>query len=72
MAQAKNYSEEVAAKIDAEVKEIIDAAYRRCETVLTEHRDALERVARYLLEHETMSGEEFADIMGFPKVKITE
>ena len=72
MAQAKNYSEEVAAKIDAEVKEIIDSAYRRCEKILAEHRDALERVAETLLEKETISGEEFAEVMGFPKAKMEE
>lgn len=72
MAQAKNYSEEVAAQIDREVKEIIDAAYRRCEEVLTNHRDALENVAQYLLEHETMSGEKFAEVMGFEKAKPAE
>ncbi|MBR2895268.1 MAG: ATP-dependent zinc metalloprotease FtsH [Oscillospiraceae bacterium] len=72
MAQAKNYSEEVAAQIDAEVKAIIDAAYHRCEQVLTQHREPLERVAQYLLEHETMSGEKFAEVMGFEKVKLPE
>ena len=72
MAQAKNYSEEVAAQIDAEVKEIIDSAYHRCEEILTEHRGALERVAQTLLEKETISGEEFAEVMGFPKAKIDE
>ena len=72
MAQAKNYSEEVAAKIDAEVKRIVDAAYQRCEEILTLHRDALENVAQYLLEHETMSGEQFAEVMGFEKVKPAE
>ena len=72
MAQAKNYSEEVAAKIDAEVKRIVDAAYKRCEEILTQQRDALEKVAQYLLEHETMSGEQFAEVMGFEKVKPAE
>ena len=72
MAQAKNYSEEVAAQIDAEVKEIIDSAYHRCEELLTEHRDALERVAQTLLERETISGEEFAEVMGFPKAKTED
>ena len=72
MAQAKNYSEEVAARIDAEVKTIIDKAYARCEAVLTEHRDALENVAQYLLENETMSAEKFAEVMGFPKVAYKE
>ena len=54
MAQAKAYSEEVAARIDGEVKAIIDAAYHRCEAVLERHREKLESVAAYLLAHETM------------------
>ncbi len=72
MAQAKNYSEEVAAQIDAEVKRIVDTAYKRCEDILTQHRDALENVAQYLLAHETMSGEQFTAVMGFEKVKPAE
>ena len=72
MAQAKNYSEEVAAQIDAEVKKIVDTAYKRCEEILTQHRDALENVAQYLLEHETMTGEQFAEVMGFEKAKSAE
>ncbi len=70
MAQAKTYSEEVAALIDEEVKAIIDAAYRRCQEVLSAHREQMEAAAAYLLEHETMSGEDFAGVMGFPKVLI--
>ena len=72
MAQAKNYSEEVAAQIDAEVKRIVDTAYKRCEEILTQHRDALENVAQYLLEHETMSGEQFTAVIGFEKIKPAE
>lgn len=72
MAQAKVYSEEVAAKIDTEVKRIVDTAYKRCETVLEKHRDKMDAVAAYLLEHETMSGEDFAGVMGFPKAKPAE
>ena len=67
MAQAKSYSEEVAAQIDAEVKAIVDAAYRRCEEVLQSNRTALQAVAQELLQRETMSAEEFVAIMGFPK-----
>ena len=62
MAQAKTYSEEVAARIDAEVKEIIDAAYRRCEEILTHRRTELEAVAQYLLEHETMDAAAFEKV----------
>jgi len=72
MAQAKAYSEEVAARIDTEVKGIIDTAYRRCEEVLERHREKMEAVAAYLLEHETMSGEDFASVMGFPKAVPAE
>ena len=72
MAQAKVYSEEVAAKIDIEVKQIIDTAYKLCEAVLEKHRDKMDAVAAYLLEHETMSGEDFVGVMGFPKAKPAE
>ena len=71
MAQAKTYSEEVAARIDQEVKAIIDAGCLRCRQVLEAHRPQMEAAAAWLLEHETMSGEEFARVMGFPKVQET-
>ena len=72
MAQGKRYSEEVAAQIDQEVKAIIDAGCRRCREVLEQYREQTERAAQYLLEHETMSGEDFAAVMGFPKVTDPE
>ena len=72
MAQAKSYSEEVAAQIDQEVKAIIDAGCRRCREVLEQYREQTERAAQYLLEHETMSGEDFAAVMGSPKVTDPE
>ncbi len=55
----RNYSEDVAAKIDAEIKAIIDNAYERCEKILTDNMDKLAAVAEYLLEHETMDAHEF-------------
>ena len=72
MSQAKTYSEEVAAQIDQEVKAIIDTAYRRCQEVLEAHRTEMEAVAAYLLEHESMSGEDFSAVMGFPKARLEE
>ncbi len=59
MAQARTYSEEVAARIDEEIRAIIDGAYERCQQILRDKQDALVKVAEYLLEHETMSAEEF-------------
>ena len=66
MAQTKNYSEEVAAIIDEEVKSLIDNAYTRCRQILTEQRSALELVARYLLEFETMDGATFQRVFDDP------
>ncbi len=57
--QMKSYSEETAALIDEEVKRIFDEAAAACEKLLEEHRDTLIAVAEYLLEHETMDGEDF-------------
>ncbi|MBE6914346.1 MAG: ATP-dependent zinc metalloprotease FtsH [Ruminococcaceae bacterium] len=57
--QTKSYSEETAALIDAEVKRIFDEAESVCEKLLLEHKDTLIAVAEYLLQNETMDGEEF-------------
>ena len=57
--QMKSYSEETAGLIDEEVKRIFDEAAAMCESLLLEHKDTLIMVAEYLLEHETMDGEEF-------------
>ena len=57
--QVKSYSEETAALIDEEVKRIFDEAADACEKLLEEHRETLIAVAEYLLEHETMDGEDF-------------
>ena len=66
MAQARTYSEEVAGQIDEEVKAIVDRAYARCEEILTRRRQELELTARYLLVHETMSGEIFQKVFTDP------
>ena len=56
----KSYSEETAAIIDEEVKRIFDEATAKCEHILTQHADVLRGVAEYLLEHESMDGEDFS------------
>ncbi len=58
-AQSKNYSEETAAIIDEETKKIVDTAYQRAQSILTEHIDKLHAVAQVLLEKEKIDGEEF-------------
>ena len=59
----KNYSDEIAAVIDVEVKNIIDKGYSRAKSILQEHIDKLHRVAAVLLEKEKIEGEEFEAIM---------
>ena len=60
--QTRNFSEETAAKIDAEVKSIIDKAYLTAKEILINNIDKLHAVASVLLEKEKISGEEFAQI----------
>ena len=61
--QVRNYSENVAAKIDEEIERIVREAYERTEALLTEHMDKLHIVARELFLKEKLSGEEFAKLM---------
>ena len=71
MAQAKPYSEQTAAVIDAEVKALVDRAFERSRAILTRDRDKLELVARYLLRNETMTAEQFALVYTDPE-RLTE
>ena len=66
MAQARTYSEEVAAQIDQEVKNIIEHAHARCRDILTQHRHELDITARYLLDHETMDAQTFDHVFTQP------
>ena len=60
VAQRKNVSDATAELIDQEVKEIIEAGQRKAREVLTENRDSLDRLAKALLEHETLTGDQVA------------
>jgi cell division protease FtsH len=61
--QHKNVSEATAREIDAEVKSIIDTAYVKARHILTENVEELHRIARGLLEYESLSGEEIRTIL---------
>jgi len=63
MGHGRNYSEDVAAQIDREVRDIIEIGYNKCRSILEEHMDQLKMVAEYLLEHEKMDGETFDKMM---------
>ena len=56
-------SEETAKKVDAEVKKIVDAGYKRAKKILTEKIDDLHKLAKALLAYETLSGEEIKELI---------
>ena len=60
---SRDYSEEIAADIDREVKKIVDERYNLAKELLLGNRDMLEVIAKELLERETLDEEEFEEIM---------
>ena len=62
MAQTRPYSEETAAEMDQEIRRIMDEAYGRCRKILEQYRPQLDQVAQFLLQHETMTAQEFEDV----------
>ena len=65
----KSYSEKVAGTIDDEVKALIDKAYDQCKQILTDNADKLHQVVDFLLEKESMTGEQFEALMKGQKVE---
>lgn len=63
LAEQRDYSEEVAEAIDAEVQELVSAAYARVRKLLSENLELLHKVANALLERETLSAEEFREVV---------
>lgn len=61
--QNKNYSEETARLVDAEVKRIVEEAHSRCRKLLEDNADILHRIAQALLERETISGDDLDLLM---------
>jgi cell division protease FtsH len=62
-ARQRNYSEDVAARIDEEVHNFVHEAYQRAKQILLEHREALDRLAQILLEKETLDGKELEAVL---------
>ncbi len=59
----RNYSEEVAAEIDGEIRRIIGSAYASARTILSEHIDQLHMIAQYLIRNEKINGSTFIQLM---------
>jgi cell division protease FtsH len=62
-AQHQDFSEATAVEIDREVKRILDKAYAHAKEIITQHKSSLDRIARKLLERETLEGWEVNDIL---------
>ncbi|MBQ2891069.1 MAG: ATP-dependent zinc metalloprotease FtsH, partial [Clostridia bacterium] len=63
----KDYSESVAAEIDAEIKVIIDGCYSRCETILKDNMHKLNQLSQLLIDKEKIDAEEFEALFVEPK-----
>ncbi len=66
ISEQRDYSESIAEKIDAEVRTLVQEAYARAKKILTEYRTALDNIAQYLVEEETIDRETFEKIFGQP------
>ena len=66
ISEQRDYSDAIAEKIDAEVRKLVDDAYKVTRKLLTKHRDKLEAVAERLLEVETINRSEFEEIFAPP------
>ena len=62
--EERDYSNSVAEEIDKEVQGLIEHAYRRAEEILVANRPKLEEVAVYLVQHESVEGEELERLFG--------
>ena len=63
MMRTKDYSEQTAEEIDAEVKRIIDEGFKTAKELIESHRDKLEIIAHGLLEYETLDGPQVVEIV---------
>ncbi|HWQ58363.1 MAG TPA: ATP-dependent zinc metalloprotease FtsH [Clostridia bacterium] len=66
----RNYSEEVAARVDEEIRRILDEQFQRARKAILDNKDALERVVKALLEYERIDGDEFEKIFQGEEVTI--
>ena len=68
----RNFSEEVAAEIDQEMRKIIDASYERAKALLSDNREFVDAVAQALIEREVLEDEDLGEIMKSVGVEAPE
>jgi cell division protease FtsH len=58
-----DYSDEIAREIDDEIRRVIEGAHQEAKDILTDHRDALEKISQVLVKRETIEKEEFTALL---------
>ena len=71
LGQQRSYSEDVARKVDQEVRRLIESGYARSREILTTHRDKLVAIAETLLTNEVLDRQEFLRLFGKPQTPAT-
>ncbi len=69
IARNQNYSEQTARQIDEEIRKIVQEQYERAKEIVTTKRDALEKIAQALLEHETIEGKHVHEIIEYGEIR---
>jgi cell division protease FtsH len=67
ISEQRNYSDEIAFQIDQEIRMLIDRAHERARTIVSEHFDKLEAIAKLLIEQETLEHEELEELFDGPR-----
>ena len=70
--QQRNYSEDVAARVDTEIRRIMEEQSARATKVLDDNREAVERVVKVLLEREQLTGDEFIKVFNGEELDASE
>jgi cell division protease FtsH len=70
IASDRDFSDETAAAIDEEVRELVDRAYTRAKEVLVNNRQILDKLAQMLVEKETVDAEELQELLANSDVKM--
>ncbi len=66
ISEQRDYSEDIAVKIDGEVRKLVEEAYDRAKQILVEYRVQLDAIAEYLIEMETIDRKDFEDLFESP------
>jgi cell division protease FtsH len=72
VSRQQNISEETSRKIDAEIKRLVEGGYEEARRIISERREDLEKLAKALLEYETLTGEEIQKVLKGEKLDRPE